>query len=61
MQKKKAYLIFNYLQEMKENPNSFYNQIPLAQSAEKAGDNSLAEEMYKKDIVSNSGGVSTGD
>ena len=50
-----------YLQEMKENPNSFYNQIPLAQSAEKAGDNSLAEEMYKKDIVSNSGGVSTGD
>ena len=50
-----------YLQEKKENPNSFYNQIPLAQSAEKAGDNSLAEEMYKKDIVSNSGGVSTGD
>ena len=50
-----------YLQGMKENPNSFYNQIPLAQSAEKAGDNSLAEEMYKKDIVSNSGGVSTGD
>lgn len=50
-----------YLQEMKENPNSFYNQIPLAQSAEKAGDNSLAEEMYKKEIVSNSGGVSTGD
>ena len=50
-----------YLQEMKENPNSFYNQIPLAQSAEKTGDNSLAEEMYKKDIVSNSGGVSTGD
>ena len=40
-----------YLQEMKENPNSFYNQIPLAQSAEKAGDNSLAEEMYKKDIA----------
>ena len=49
-----------YLQEMKENPNSFYNQIPLAQSAEKAGDNSLAEEMYKKDIVNNSGGESTG-
>ena len=50
-----------YLQEMKENPNSFYNQVPLAQSAEKTGNNSLAEEMYKKDIVSNSGGVSTGD
>ena len=49
-----------YLQEMKENPNSFYNQVPLAQSAEKTGNNSLAEEMYKKDIVSNSGGESTG-
>ena len=49
-----------YLQEMKENPNSFYNQIPLAQSAEKTGNNSLAEEMYKKDIVNNSGGESTG-
>ena len=47
-----------YLQEMKENPNSFYNQIPLAQSAEKAGDNSLAEEMYK--IVSNLGEENTG-
>ena len=50
-----------YLQEMKENPNSFYNQVPLAQSAEKTGNNSLAEEMYKKDIVNNSGGESTGD
>ncbi len=49
-----------YLQEMKENPNSFYNQVPLAQSAEKTGNNSLAEEMYKKDIVNNSGGESTG-
>ena len=49
-----------YLQEMKENPNSFYNQIPLAQSAERAGDNSLAEEMYKKDIVSNLGEENTG-
>ena len=49
-----------YLQEMKENPNSFYNQIPLAQSAEKTGNNSLAEEIYKKDIVNNSGGESTG-
>ena len=49
-----------YLQEMKENPNSFYNQVPLAQSAEETGNNSLAEEMYKKDIVNNSGGESTG-
>ena len=49
-----------YLQEMKENPNSFYNQVPLAQSAEKTGNNSLAEEIYKKDIVNNSGGESTG-
>ena len=49
-----------YLQEMKENPNSFYNQIPLALSAEETGNNSLAEEMYKKDIVNNSGGESTG-
>ena len=50
-----------YLQEMKENPNSFYNQAALALSAEKAGDNSLAEEMYKKDMVSNLGSESAGD
>ena len=50
-----------YLQGMKENPNSFYNQAALALSAEKAGDNSLAEEMYKKDMVSNLGSESAGD
>ena len=48
-----------YLQEMKENPNSFYNQIPLALSAEKSGNNLLAKEIYEKDIVNNSGGEST--
>ena len=33
-----------YLKEMKEDPNSFYNQMALALSAERAGDNSLAEK-----------------
>ena len=47
-----------YLQEMKENPNSFYNQIPLALSAEKSGNNLLAKEIYEKYIVNNSGGES---
>ena len=50
-----------YLKEMKEDPNSFYNQMALALSAERAGDNSLAEEMYKKDMVSNLGSESAGD